>query len=201
MPPRQRPSAGARAPERNDPKHFVRSVDRDPRHGKRAEPSHASRESVDLPFQRRDSRMSKGNPIFTPQAGTIIRDGLGWRVKSGRGMFGAGVMKSVARISHRNGGVLLPAETPYDLQLVDEYLIRYARRYGPVRFELSGRQWTVSPHMGQPATECMSCQEPIAALSCSDGRQIVCRSCCMGERKKRSRPVMLLRALRSAAGA
>ena len=53
-------------------------------------------------------------------------------------------MKNVARISCDGGGLVIPASTPYDRELVFEHAGQTARRHGRVQLEINDDQWVVT---------------------------------------------------------
>jgi hypothetical protein len=85
-------------------------------------------------------------------------------------------MKETARIVCPTGAVVLPMATPYDCQLLFEYVSQSAKRFGGVSFDVNRRHWRV---MVQEADggRCHACQRPPEALTFILGRQVWCARC------------------------
>lgn len=88
---------------------------------------------------------------------------------------GAALMKHIARIAFRGGGIILPYRSPYDREVFFEHVTQCAKRYGDIRFELSGRSWTVSTH-GKDGATCGLCNQ-VHRLSYISGTRILCQPC------------------------
>ena len=75
------------------------------------------------------------------------------------------MMNGIARISYRDGGVVLPAKTSYDLEILFEHLDICTRRAGMVRLELDGREWRVATSLREsPQRFCTMCDQPVGDL-------------------------------------
>jgi hypothetical protein len=53
-------------------------------------------------------------------------------------------MHATAHISFEGGGLILPAQTPYEQQLLFEHVEASTKRYGHVGLSAKGRHWTIS---------------------------------------------------------
>jgi hypothetical protein len=52
-------------------------------------------------------------------------------------------MKGFAHISFAGGGLIVPAQTPYERELLVEHIEASTRRHGSVQLEVNRRHWTV----------------------------------------------------------
>jgi hypothetical protein len=66
------------------------------------------------------------------------------------------IMRGLARIFSAGGTLLVPAETPYDRELLFESVEDSTRRYGTVRLELNRRDWRISL-VNDSALRCAAC--------------------------------------------
>jgi hypothetical protein len=85
-------------------------------------------------------------------------------------------MKGVARISFPGGGLLVPAKTPYEREVLFEHVHEYTKRHGQVRVELNGRAWLVRLHT-DPAVPCTGCSQLLENLSYSLPDRTWCPAC------------------------
>lgn len=85
----------------------------------------------------------------------------------------AALMKHIARIAFRGGGIILPYRSPYDREVFFEHVTQCAKRFGDIRLELSGR--TVSTH-SQAGAHCGICNQ-VDQLSYISGTRIFCQPC------------------------
>jgi hypothetical protein len=65
-------------------------------------------------------------------------------------------MMGVAHISFAGGGLIVPAQTPYERELLIEHIEASAKARGSIGLDLDGRQWTVSSKDGRHEG-CASC--------------------------------------------
>ena len=65
-------------------------------------------------------------------------------------------MKGIAHVSFQGGGLIVPAHTPYDCELLFEHVEAATKRHGDVRFDLNRQQWRISLHNGHGEV-CASC--------------------------------------------
>lgn len=67
-------------------------------------------------------------------------------------------MDHIAHLSFSGGGLILPAHTPYECELLVESVEATTKRYGRVGLEVNGRHWTIS--MGDRVRPvCVSCSQ------------------------------------------
>ncbi len=85
-------------------------------------------------------------------------------------------MKGIARIAFGNGGFLVPAETPYDRQLLFEHVAQCARVHGQIRLSLDGGEWTVARADSQSRV-CSVCDQQPDRLAYAKGQQTLCHPC------------------------
>lgn len=85
-------------------------------------------------------------------------------------------MKSIARLSFQDGGLFLPAKTPYDREVLFEYADQYARRYGRVRLELDHHECIVRLRGEHPET-CVTCGHWVGGVAYAVGARTLCRFC------------------------
>lgn len=86
-------------------------------------------------------------------------------------------MFQVARIHFGAGELVLPANDPYDRELVFEEADFYARRYGSVDVELGRAQLRAARSTGEPGVACVRCHEPLRAVSFQIGERRFCTHC------------------------
>ena len=53
-------------------------------------------------------------------------------------------MNDIAHLSFRGGGLILPAQTPYERELLVESVEASTKRHGSILLELNGRRWSIS---------------------------------------------------------
>jgi hypothetical protein len=53
-------------------------------------------------------------------------------------------MQGNAHISFAGGGLILPAQTPYDRELVFEHIEASAKQHARIELSAKGRHWTIS---------------------------------------------------------
>lgn len=88
-------------------------------------------------------------------------------------------MKGVARIRYRDGGLMLPVQSPYDRELLLASLCHRLQRSGVVQLELDGRRWSMSFRAALDATDCAVCSRTARLYGISDARVDgpVCAAC------------------------
>ena len=79
-------------------------------------------------------------------------------------------MNGVARIDDAAGGIILPARSAYDRQLVLECLRQRVRRSASVRLELDGRRWSVTLPPPPLQRACARCQHSACVYRINDAR-------------------------------
>jgi len=86
-------------------------------------------------------------------------------------------MSHVATI-HLDAGVLrLPANDPYERELVFEQADFYARRQGAVRVQLDGGKIRAARATGAAGLRCACCQHPLRAVSFQVAERLFCVQC------------------------
>jgi hypothetical protein len=85
-------------------------------------------------------------------------------------------MKGVARISFHGGGLLLPAKTPYERELLFEHITDCTKRHGQVRLEFNRREWFVRLNTS-PADVCTACRQPLEKVTYTIGEHRLCGQC------------------------
>ena len=77
-------------------------------------------------------------------------------------------MKDIAHLSFEGGGLIVPAQTPYERQLLVEHIEVSTKRHGCVRLEVNRRCWIVSMNNG-PLAVCAACSQWPANLTYPTG--------------------------------
>jgi hypothetical protein len=76
-------------------------------------------------------------------------------------------MKGIAHVSFQGGGLILPAHTPYDRELLFEHVEASAKQHGGVRLDWRHQHWTVSVSNGQREV-CAACRRPAVVAQADD---------------------------------
>ena len=91
-------------------------------------------------------------------------------------------MKAVAMIALDGSGMILPAKTPYDRDLLFEHVSSLAKRYGQVHLTVTGGRWTVAAATEtNPPGTCDRCTYPVRRVVYSRGRHTLCPWCARRE--------------------
>jgi hypothetical protein len=91
-------------------------------------------------------------------------------------------MKGMAMLSYAGGLTMLPAETPYDLQLLDDIVGSVVRRSGDLQLGLNGKQWLVKKiDDAEHAGICVACHLPLRGILYSRQTRMLCPSCARRE--------------------
>jgi hypothetical protein len=90
------------------------------------------------------------------------------------------VQRGIAKISDDGCIVLLPADTPYDLQAVLDEVDWRATRHGPLRVELNSRVWRVDAPGAEP-TLCGVCGRALRVRYVNDSQTAFCVTCAARE--------------------
>ncbi len=85
-------------------------------------------------------------------------------------------MKGIARLSFRDGGLLLPAKTPYEREVLFEYADQYAKRHGRIRLEVNRHECIVCAR-GEQAETCVTCGQRLESVTYALGTRTLCRFC------------------------
>ena len=85
-------------------------------------------------------------------------------------------MQDSAHISFAGGGLILPAHTPYERQLVFEHIEASAKQHQHVALSAAGRHWTINLDAArdEPCAQCFRSMHRLAYRT--DGRN-VCGRC------------------------
>jgi hypothetical protein len=86
-----------------------------------------------------------------------------------------------AHLTFAGGGLLLPARTPYDLQVVREHVLNRARRVPQLQVKVARKTWLVERPSEQRAFVCGLCQRQLteAALHAPSDGQVYCVACAL----------------------
>lgn len=85
-------------------------------------------------------------------------------------------MKGIAHITFRQGGLILPASTPYDRQLLFEHVAQYAKQHGRIGLGLDRRQWIVAQVEDTPQA-CATCNQQIHNVAYTRSGHTLCHPC------------------------
>ncbi len=84
----------------------------------------------------------------------------------------------IARIHFEGGLLMLPSQTPYEIENVLESLEWYAGRQGNVGVEIDGQHWRVEQRVTAGSDQCRHCRNAPATLTFVHGRRVaVCEGC------------------------
>jgi hypothetical protein len=86
-------------------------------------------------------------------------------------------MDQVAHIRYEGGALLLPAQNPYDREIVFEEAKFCARRYGIASMQLGRKQLGISISEADARIPCAKCGKPIGLVSFLVDRQRFCTPC------------------------
>jgi hypothetical protein len=67
-------------------------------------------------------------------------------------------MNEIAHLFYRGGGLVLPAKTPYEREVLVECIEVTTKRHGNLRIEVDGRSWTIRLSNGARSV-CDSCSQ------------------------------------------
>jgi hypothetical protein len=85
-------------------------------------------------------------------------------------------MFQIAKISFDAGTLLLPANDPYDREVVFEQADFYARRHGSVAVQI-GRARIRAARSSEPGIACAQCGEPLRSVMFHIGESRFCTTC------------------------
>ena len=85
-------------------------------------------------------------------------------------------MKGVARISFEGGSCLLPAKTPYEREVLFEFLKQSTNRHGHARLALNQQGWIIS-RIGCKQQRCASCHGWLRGVTYAQGNRALCTRC------------------------
>lgn len=86
-------------------------------------------------------------------------------------------MSQVAHIRFDGGALMLPAQDPYDREVVFEEAEFCARRHGSVGMQLGRRQILVSAAPAEARKACEVCRHPVGLMSFVVDRRRLCSHC------------------------
>ena len=86
-------------------------------------------------------------------------------------------MGQVAHIRYAGGALLLPAQDPYDRQVVFEEAEFCARRHGTVGVQLGRKEIRISRSATDARIACATCRAPVGLTSFLIDRHCVCSHC------------------------
>jgi hypothetical protein len=85
-------------------------------------------------------------------------------------------MEDVARISFEGGSCFLPASTPYERDVLFEFLNQTTSRYGRTRLALNHQGWTMSRQRDELG-RCASCHRWLHGVIYARGNRALCEHC------------------------
>jgi hypothetical protein len=87
-------------------------------------------------------------------------------------------MRGIARIFYPDGELMVPAQTPYDVEILLDHAHWYATRYGGVRLELEQDVWSVIPDITEDPAVCSLCDVRLTTVLFVNGaHERLCRRC------------------------
>lgn len=86
-------------------------------------------------------------------------------------------MGQVAHIRYDGGALLLPAQDPYDRELVFEEAEFCARRHGSVGVQLGRKEIRIRPSAAHARMPCQECRAPVGMMSFLIDDRLVCAQC------------------------
>ena len=86
-----------------------------------------------------------------------------------------------AHLTFAGGGLLLPARTPYDRQILTEHVLDRARHSKQVRVAMGRKTWIVDRPSAQRSSVCSRCKQPLttAVLHLSSDSVVYCALCAL----------------------
>ena len=89
-----------------------------------------------------------------------------------------------AHLDFGGGGLIVPARTPYDRQLLKEHVLASVQQRRKIRLAVSGKTWLIVQADGECAALCTVCQRPINHAVCYEhaagGAPSYCVACALG---------------------
>jgi hypothetical protein len=87
----------------------------------------------------------------------------------------------IAHVTYAGGGLVLPADTPYDRQLLRENVLDTVRREGKVRISVGKITWMVERPSEDRFSGCHACKRQllVAALHASGTDTTFCATCAL----------------------
>lgn len=84
-------------------------------------------------------------------------------------------MEGVAHISFEGGSCFLPASTPYERDVLFEFLSQSTNRHGLTRLALNHQGWTISRQRGEQE-RCASCHRWLHGVTYAHGNRALCKA-------------------------
>jgi hypothetical protein len=85
-------------------------------------------------------------------------------------------MKDIAHISFEGGGLIVPAQTPYDREVLIEHVEASTRRHGLVHLDINNRRWEISVN-ADSSEVCGACSRYPSNSTCQFDGRILCAEC------------------------
>jgi hypothetical protein len=85
-------------------------------------------------------------------------------------------MNGVAHISFAGGSCFLPTDTPYEREVLFDFLRQSANRHGHARLALNQQGWVISQR-GRTQQRCASCHGWLQAVTYARGGRALCTRC------------------------
>lgn len=85
-------------------------------------------------------------------------------------------VEDVAHISFEGGSCFLPASTPYEWDVLFEFLNQSTNRHGWTRLALNHQGWTISRQRGE-RERCASCHRWLHGVTYAHGNHALCEHC------------------------
>jgi hypothetical protein len=86
-------------------------------------------------------------------------------------------MGQVAHIRYSGGALVLPAQDPYDREVIFEEAEFCARRHGSVGVQLGRKEMRISLTAGEARSACARCRKPVGTTSFIIERLRICSAC------------------------
>jgi hypothetical protein len=88
----------------------------------------------------------------------------------------------IAHVSFPGGGTFLPARTPYDRQILLEYVGAYLHANGQVQVLVDGQRWMVhlTRNSAVPSCSTCGCSADSVCSSLAHGEEVYCVKCALG---------------------
>ncbi len=92
----------------------------------------------------------------------------------------------IAHLSFAGGAVFLPVRTPYDRQMLAEYVSERVQAKGQVQILVDGQRWLVQRQREPAFVACDRCGSGISCTcySDADGQQVYCARCALNPTHK-----------------
>jgi hypothetical protein len=86
-----------------------------------------------------------------------------------------------AHVTFANGGLVLPDHTPYERQILQDYVLDQARHTDGLRIKVGRTLWLVERPGDDHPVVCARCRRPlkVAALHTSGSKATYCAACAL----------------------